>query len=52
MSQPIIDKENRNEYIRLIFFILHHIRDDKGIKKVYQYAQKVWFDEKSSSRGG
>ena len=52
MSQPMIKKENRSEYIKLIFFILHHLRDDKSIRRVYQYAQKIWFEENGTSPGG
>lgn len=52
MSQLMTKKENRSEYTKLIFFILQHIRDDNGVKRIYQFAQKVWFEENRASPGG
>ena len=45
-------KEKRTLYIKLIALILQNIKDLNGIKRVYNYAQSVWYDENVQDPGG
>lgn len=42
--------ENKEQYISLIELLLQNITDLEGIKLIYQFAQSIWFHEKSEKR--
>ena len=39
------EKDSREQYINLIELILYNLTDIEGIKRIYEFAQKIWFHE-------
>lgn len=52
VEQKKRDADKRNDYIKLICFLLSHIKDTRSIYEIFKYAQSVWMNEKSGGRGG
>lgn len=46
------NKENKTLYINLIDMILQNIKDMNAIKRIYDFAQTLWYDEKAHDPGG
>ena len=50
MAKKGKDKRSiRAQYIVLIDLILRNIKDIESIRKIFDYAQKTWFDEEAQS---
>ena len=45
-------QENKAAYISLIEFIIHNIKDAASIKRIYDFAQSLWHEEKTDGNGG
>lgn len=45
-------QENKSLYIKLIGLILQNIKDLNAIKRIYNFAQTLWYDEKAHDPGG
>lgn len=46
------NQENKSLYINLIQLILQNMKDLDAIKRLYDFAQSLWYDEKAHDPGG